>query len=140
MEIRLVHILVWCICLSTTLGGMNNTNLCNPLPDSWGLPSMQPPFAEDHFHGAIDWTFGTAGLSASSVLNQRAARSTGIMSGIAAFGSMMEPEKFGNNERGVHKPVLSKLLPDETHPPLVNKGRIQCCDNGTNTTSNRQTC
>jgi hypothetical protein len=81
----------------------------NPLPDNWGLPNMQPPFAQGHFHGAIDWTSGTAGLSASSVLNQSAAMSTGIMSGIAAFGSTKEQGKFANNERAMNEQVPSKL-------------------------------
>jgi hypothetical protein len=72
------------------VGGVNNTNLCNPLIDNRGLPNVQPVFAQGHFHGAIDWTSGTAGLSANSVLNQSAAMSTGIMSGMAAFGSIKD--------------------------------------------------
>ncbi|KAF9766702.1 hypothetical protein IL306_000852, partial [Fusarium sp. DS 682] len=68
-----------------------------------------PSFAQGHFHGAIDWTSGTAGLSASSVSNQNAGMSTGIMSGMVGFGSMKEPGKFGNNEWSMHEPASNKL-------------------------------
>ncbi|KAL4727470.1 hypothetical protein ACLX1H_006384 [Fusarium chlamydosporum] len=88
---------------------MNPTNLPNPLPDNWALPSMQPPFPAGRFHGSIDWTSGTAGLSASSVLNQSAAMSTGIMSGMAAFGSTKEQDKFEANGRTMHEQVPGKL-------------------------------
>ncbi|KAH7191411.1 hypothetical protein BKA60DRAFT_584747, partial [Fusarium oxysporum] len=60
------------------VGGMNNSSISNQLSDNWGLPNLQPSFAQGHFHRAIDWTSGTAGLSASSVLNQNAAMSTGM--------------------------------------------------------------
>ncbi|KAF4965812.1 hypothetical protein FSARC_6423 [Fusarium sarcochroum] len=90
------------------VGGMEGTGL-STLPDGWGLPNMQQPFAPGHFNGAIDWTSGTAGLSASSVLNQSAAMSTGIMSGVPAFGSTKEPEKFGNNGKSLHGPGTAKL-------------------------------
>ncbi|KAL5603757.1 hypothetical protein FOVSG1_006507 [Fusarium oxysporum f. sp. vasinfectum] len=92
------------------VGTMNTASLPNPLSDNWGLSNMQPPFAQGQFHGAIDWSSGTAGLSASSVLNQSAAMSTGIMSGMAAIGSAKEPPKFGSSESGgLHKPSSSKL-------------------------------
>ncbi|CEI65175.1 hypothetical protein FVEN_g12317 [Fusarium venenatum] len=91
------------------IGTMNPTNIPNPLPDNWGLHQIQPSFAQGHFHGAVDWTSGTAGLSASSVLNQSAAMSTGIMSGMAAFGSTKDPDKFANNERAMNEQVPNKL-------------------------------
>ncbi|CAJ0553000.1 Ff.00g010780.m01.CDS01 [Fusarium sp. VM40] len=90
-------------------GGMNHANLTNPMPDNWGVPNMQQPYAPGQFHGVVDWTSETAGLSASSVLNQSAAMATGIMSGVSAFGSMKEPGKFADNERGMTDPTSGKL-------------------------------
>ncbi|RGP59435.1 hypothetical protein FLONG3_11186 [Fusarium longipes] len=94
---------------SHMVGVLNTTNLPNPMSDNWGLPQLQSPFAQGHFHGAIDWTSGTAGLSASSVLNQSAAMSTGIMSGTAAFGLTKEPDKLGSDERSMNEEVPNKL-------------------------------
>lgn len=91
------------------MGAINTTNLPTPLPDNWGLHHMQPSFAQGQFHGAIDWTSGTAGLSASSVLNQSAAMSSGIMSGMAAFSSTKEPHKFTSNESAMNEQVPNKL-------------------------------
>ncbi|KAF5657466.1 nirA-like transcription factor [Fusarium heterosporum] len=90
-------------------GGMDHTNLANPLPGNWGLPTMQQPFVPGQFHGAVDWTSETAGLSASSVLNQSAAMSTGIMSGMTVFGSAKEPGKFGGNEGTINDTTSGKL-------------------------------
>jgi hypothetical protein len=91
------------------VGGMNNSSISNQLSDNWGLPNLQPSFAQGHFHGAIDWTSGTAGLSASSILNQNAAMSTGMMPGMVGFGSTREPGKFGNSEWSMHEPASNKL-------------------------------
>ncbi|KAM0349636.1 hypothetical protein ACHAPU_003463 [Fusarium lateritium] len=90
-------------------GGMNHTNIANPLSSNWGLPTMQQPFVPGQFHGVVDWTSETAGLSASSVLNQSAAMSTGIMSGMTAFGSAKEPEKFVGNEGDMNDTTSGKL-------------------------------
>ncbi|KAJ4003066.1 hypothetical protein NW752_012312 [Fusarium irregulare] len=87
------------------VGAMSTQNLPTPLPDSWGLSNMQPPFPQGHFHGAIDWTSGTAGLSASSVLNQSAAMSTGIMSGMTAFNPTKEPGSIDAYGPGGEKPM-----------------------------------
>ncbi|KAG7426565.1 Nitrogen assimilation transcription factor nit-4 [Fusarium oxysporum f. sp. raphani] len=72
-----------------------------------------------HFHRAIDWTSGTAGLSASSVLNQNAAMSTGMMSGMVGFGSTKEPGKFGNSEWSMHEPASKLLILEQTGPVVA---------------------
>ncbi|RKK70601.1 hypothetical protein BFJ69_g11676 [Fusarium oxysporum] len=106
------------------VGTLNAANLGNPLHDNWGLPNMQPSFPQGQFHGAIDWSAGTAGLSASSVLNQSAAMSTGIMSGIAAFSSAKEPPKFGGSEGGMHESSSSKLPHIGTNWTSTNVGPV----------------
>ncbi|KAF5653341.1 nirA-like transcription factor [Fusarium sp. NRRL 25303] len=107
------------------VGTLNATSLSNhPLHDNWGLPNMQPSFPQGQFHGAIDWSAGTAGLSASSVLNQSAAMSTGIMSGMAAFSSAKEPPKFGGGEGGMHEPSSSKLPHIGTNWTSTNVGPV----------------
>ncbi|KAH6885979.1 fungal-specific transcription factor domain-containing protein [Thelonectria olida] len=66
-----------------------------PSSETWGLDNLQhhqvtgsasfdPPVA--------NWTSGPAGLSASSVLGQSAAISTGIMSGAPKFGGLVKDE------------------------------------------------
>ncbi|KAF4338903.1 transcription factor nirA [Fusarium beomiforme] len=115
------------------VGTLNAGNLGQSLPDNWGLPNMQPSFPQGQFHGAIDWPVGTAGLSASSVLNQSAAMSTGIMSGMATFGSAKEPPKFGSSEGGMHE-ISSSKLPHigtkwtSTNIGTVGSGRIEGYD------------
>ncbi|PNP79206.1 hypothetical protein FNYG_07644 [Fusarium nygamai] len=106
------------------VGTLNAANLSNPLHDNWGLPNMQPSFPQGQFHGAIDWSAGTAGLSASSVLNQSAAMSTGIMSGMAAFSSAKEPPKFGGGEGGMHESSSSKLPHIGTNWTSTNVGPV----------------
>ncbi|KAF5019249.1 hypothetical protein F66182_8741 [Fusarium sp. NRRL 66182] len=93
------------------IGEMGNGSISNPMPDSWNLPHMQQqqPFMPGHFNGAIDGTSGTAGLSASSVLNQSAAMSSGIMSAMPAFGQSKEAARFGTNEKSLDGQVPNKF-------------------------------
>ncbi|KAH7000004.1 fungal-specific transcription factor domain-containing protein [Ilyonectria destructans] len=70
------------------MGRVEGMDLVIPSSETWGLDGIQ-----DHLNGSvpfdpptIDWTSGPAGLSASSVLGQSAAISSGIMSSAPNFG------------------------------------------------------
>ncbi|KAM5342813.1 hypothetical protein ACJ41O_013779 [Fusarium nematophilum] len=87
---------------AAVMGRTDSMDLAISSSDTWGLDNMQHPLGPGSFDaGPIDWTSGTAGLSASSVLNQSAAISTGIMSAAPAFGPTREEgaEKSGNGEK-----------------------------------------
>ncbi|KAF7551342.1 hypothetical protein G7Z17_g5102 [Cylindrodendrum hubeiense] len=71
------------------MGRVDDMDLAIPSSETWGLDGIQ----DHHLSGTgpfdpptIDWTSGPAGLSASSVLGQSAAISSGIMSGVPNFG------------------------------------------------------
>ncbi|KAH7175168.1 uncharacterized protein B0J16DRAFT_273897 [Fusarium flagelliforme] len=118
------------------VGGMNNSSIPNQLSDNWGLLNLQPSFAQGHFHRAIDWTSGTAGLCATSVLNQNAAMSTGMMSGMVGFGSTKEPGKLGDSEWSMHEPVSNKLPhvgPNWTSGSVESMGSGSMYEYGQNT-------
>ncbi|EEU44221.1 uncharacterized protein NECHADRAFT_74381 [Fusarium vanettenii 77-13-4] len=74
----------------TLLGRPEAMDLGIPSSNSWNLSTMQHSQGLISYDTPIDWTSGTAGLSASSVLNQSAALSSGIMSGAPAFGSIKD--------------------------------------------------
>lgn len=58
--------------------GTDSVNLSIPSTEPWMLNNMQ--ILGTFFNPSIDWTAGPAGLSASSVLGQSAAMTSGIMS------------------------------------------------------------
>ncbi|KAF4969101.1 hypothetical protein FZEAL_10295 [Fusarium zealandicum] len=93
------------------MGSTNGMDLAGSSTDGWNLDNMQQPLGSSSFDAAIEWASGTAGLSASSVLNQSAAISTGIMSGASALGSLKEEgnERSGNNQKGLSGAEAAKL-------------------------------
>ncbi|KAF4985548.1 hypothetical protein FDECE_16491 [Fusarium decemcellulare] len=99
----------------TSGGVMGRSDLSIPTSESWSLDNMQHPLVSSSFDAPIDWTT-TAGLSASSVLNQSSAISTGIMSGGLTFGQIKEDNsgKLGSNEKNMNGNDATKLSGMET--------------------------
>ncbi|KAI8683796.1 Zn(2)-C6 fungal-type domain-containing protein [Fusarium keratoplasticum] len=83
------------------LGRPGAMDLGIPSSNSWNLSTMQHAQGLVSYDTPIDWTSGTAGLSASSVLNQSAALSSGIMSGAPAFGSIKDEGRSASDRKGV---------------------------------------
>ncbi|KAJ4173349.1 hypothetical protein NW754_012356 [Fusarium falciforme] len=83
------------------LGRPEAMDLGIPSSNSWNLSTMQHAQGLVSYDTPIDWTSGTAGLSASSVLNQSAALSSGIMSGAPAFGSIKDEGRSASDRKGV---------------------------------------
>lgn len=83
------------------LGRPEAMDLGIPSSTNWNLSTMQHSQGLVSYDTPIDWTSGTAGLSASSVLNQSAALSNGIMSGTPAFGSIKEECGLSGDTKGV---------------------------------------
>ncbi|KAM0418712.1 hypothetical protein ACHAPT_012411 [Fusarium lateritium] len=91
------------------LGRPEAMDLGIPSSDGWNLSTMQHSQGLVSYDTPIDWTSGTAGLSATSVLNQSAAISSGIMSGAPAFGPNKENEDGTGNYRRNMDPIGIKM-------------------------------
>lgn len=89
-----------------------------PSSETWGMDGLQ----DHHVTGpasfdppVTNWTSGPAGLSASSVLGQSAAISTGIMSGAPKFGSLVKDEAAPDGSKTANQTGDSAGKADSTH-------------------------
>ncbi|KPM37412.1 hypothetical protein AK830_g9145 [Neonectria ditissima] len=104
--------------------GVDGMNLAIPSSETWGLDNMH----DHHIHGsgsfdppAGDWTSGPAGLSASSVLGQSAAISSGIMSGAPNFGAAKDTSNL--EDKGLNNARFNKdRQTSSNHPKLGQNG------------------
>ncbi|KAH7133402.1 fungal-specific transcription factor domain-containing protein [Dactylonectria estremocensis] len=112
------------------MGRMDDMDLAIPSSETWGLDGVH----DHHLNGpgpfdppTIDWTSGPAGLSASSVLGQSAAISSGIMSGAPNFG-------MGKHTGDLDNKTLGSTTDgkDSTNPSKIKMDGEEWMEDGSN--------